>query len=133
MRSFAEWVVALGVLGGAAWVGVPYVERWLPQMSSTVTLVESALPALPSGVPPGAESVPFLLLLDGTEIRPGMGERELQGSGVARWTAGPAIAEAGVIDQRLILPCRAGGTRFWVVLDRTEAGKERRVTAIYLP
>lgn len=133
MRSFAEWVVALGVLGGAAWAGAPYVQRWLPEMSSTVTLVESALPALPTGVPPGAESVPFLVLLDGTEIHPGMSESELRSLGVARWTTGPAIAEAGVIGQRHILPCRAGGTRFWVVLDRTEKGKERSVTAIYLP
>ena len=136
MRSFAEWVVALGVLGGAVWVGGPFVGRWLPLVPSSVTMVESALPGLPSGVPPGAESVPFLMLLDGPEIRLDMAEgelSELMADGRSRWTAGPAIAEAGVLDQRLILPCRAGRTRFWVVLDRTEVGQERRVTAIYLP
>ena len=133
MRSMAEWVVALGVVGGAAWVGAPLVQRWLPPLSSSVTLVESALPALPDGVPVAAESVPFLVLLDGAEIRRGMAEHELRDSGVARWAAGSATTEPGVIDDRLIFPYRAAGTRFWVVLDRIEAGKPRQVTAIYLP
>jgi hypothetical protein len=133
MRSVAEWLIALGVLGGAAWVGAPLVLQWIPQMSSSVTLVESALPALPVGVPPGAESVPFLMLLDGAEIRLGMAESDLRDSRVSRWSVGPAITEPGVIDERLVLPYRADSTRFWVVLDRTEMGKERQVTGIYLP
>lgn len=133
MRSVAEWLIAIGVLGVTAWVGAPLVLQWLPQMSSSVTLVESALPALPLGVPPGAQSVPFLMLLDDAEIRLGMAESELKEESVSRWAAGPASTEAGVIDDRLILPYRTAGTRFWVVLDRTEAGKERQVTAIYLP
>jgi hypothetical protein len=102
-------------------------------MSSSVTLVESALPALPAGVPPGAESVPFLMLIDGAEIRLGMAESELKERGVSRWATGRGTAEAGIFDERLILPYRAAGTRFWVVLDRTEVGRERQVTAIYLP
>lgn len=133
MRSVAEWLFALGILGAVAWVGSPLILQWIPQMSSSVTLVESALPALPLGVPPGAASVPFLVLLDGAEIRRGMAEHELRDSGVAQWAAGSATTEPGVIDERLIFPYRAAGTRFWVVLDRIEAGKPRQVTAIYLP
>jgi hypothetical protein len=52
---------------------------------------------------------------------------------VSRWSVGPATTEPGVIDERLVLPYRADSTRFWVVLDRTEMGKERQVTGIYLP
>jgi hypothetical protein len=133
MRSVAEWVLALGVLGGAAWVGTPLVRRWMPPLPSSVTLVESALPALPAGVPAGAESVPFLMLADDAVVRLGMDEGQLEDSRISQWSAGSAAAEEGVIDQRLILPYRSSGTRFWVVLDRTEVGKERQVTAIYVP
>lgn len=128
----AEWVVALGVVGGAAWVGAPLVQRWLPPLSSSVTLVESALPALPDGVPVAAESVPFLMLLDGAVVRLGMSEADLTTGRISRWAAGPATAEKGIFDERLILPYRSAGTRFWVVLDRTEVGKDRQVTAIYV-
>ena len=132
MRSLAEWVVALGVLVGAVWVGGPFVERLAPPGATSVTLVESALPRLPGGVPDGAESVPLLVLLDGSEIRLGMNEQTFHARAFSRLSAGPIDIEKGVIDERMVLPFRTGHSRFWVVLDRTEAGRERSVTAIYV-
>ena len=132
MRSLAEWVLALGVLVGAVWVGGPVVQRLAPPGSTSVTLVESALPDLPGDVPDNAQSVPLLMLLDGGEVRLGMTEEALRARPFSRMTAGPISIEKGVIDDRMVLPFRSGHSRFWVVLDRTEPGRERLVTAIYV-
>ena len=132
MRSLAEWVLALGVLAGVVWVGGPVVQRLAPLGSTSVTLVESALPDLPGDVPGDAQSVPLLMLLDGGEVRLGMTEKAFSARPFSRLTAGPVAIEKGVIDDRLVLPFRSGSSRFWVVLDRTEAGQERLVTAIYV-
>ena len=132
MRSLAEWVLALGVLAGVVWVGGPVVQRLAPLGSTSVTLVESALPDLPGDVPGDAQSVPLLILLDGGEVRLGMTEKAFSARPFSRLTAGPVAIEKGVIDDRLVLPFRSGSSRFWVVLDRTEAGQERLVTAIYV-
>lgn len=132
MRSLAEWIVALGLFTGAIWLGLPMVRQWMPAPSGSVTLVESALPALPDGVPAGAQNVPFLMLANGLSVRLGMAEREITGRALAGAAAGPAEFEPGVFDQRLILPFRAGRSRFWVVLEKTGPAREREVTAIYV-
>jgi len=132
MRSLAEWLAALGVLAGMAWIGVPMLRQLTPLASTTVTLVESSLPELPSGVPGGAQGVPFLMLLDGTVVRLGMPESAVLARPFSGWLAGPAIAADGVFDLRMIRPCQSGSTRFWLVLDRTAREREREVTAIYV-
>ena len=132
MRSLVEWVVALGVFTGAIWLVLPALREWAPLPTGTVTLVESSLPALPGGVPAGAESVPLLMLESGQAIRLGMPEAEVKAHALTRLRAGPPTLEPGVIDERLILPFRDGRSRFWVVLDKTEPGRAREVTAIYV-
>lgn len=132
MRSLAEWALALGIMGGVIWLGLPLVRRMAPPASTAVTLVESPLPALPGGVPPGASPVPILMFEDGSSIRVGMPERELRARPLARWMAGPAHTEKGVIGERAVVPFQVAASRFWVVLDRTEPGREREVTAIYV-
>jgi hypothetical protein len=132
MRSLAEWIVALSLFAGVMWLGLPMVRRWMPAPASTVTLVESELPALPDGVPSGAQSVPFLMLESGQAIRLGMGEGAVKRRDLVQATAGPPAFEPGVFDQRLILPFRDGRSRFWVVLEKTGPDREREVTAIYV-
>jgi hypothetical protein len=132
MRSLAEWVLALGVVWAGLWLGWPLVQRLAPPASGTFTLVESALPALPAGVPAGAQNVPFLVLETGSTLQRGMAEARLTAPSFSRHTAGAPITEPGVLGPRTILPLRSGASRFWVVLDRTEAGREREVTAIYV-
>jgi hypothetical protein len=65
MRSLVEWMVALALVGSVVWVGLPFVRGLAPLPAGTFTLVESTLPALPSGVPTGAQSVSFLILAEG--------------------------------------------------------------------
>lgn len=132
MRSLAEWIVALGLFAGVIWLGLPMVRPWMPAPASTVTLVESALPGLPDGVPGGSQSVPFLMLENGVSIRVGMSEREVNSRGLARASAGEPVVEAGVFGERLILPFHSGRSRFWVVLEKTGPDREREVTAIYV-
>jgi hypothetical protein len=132
MRSAAEWLVALALVWLGFWVALPWLRSLAPAPEAAVTLVESALPDLPSGVPLGAESVPVLILDDGLTIRVGMAEQDLRARTFAGLVAAPARAEAGVLGPRTVLPLRSGGSRFWVVLDRTAVGREREVTAIYV-
>lgn len=132
MRSLAEWVLALAACAGLIWAGAPLVRRLAPPAPSTSAVVESALPGLPVGVPAGAETVPVIMLLDGTAIRVGMREPSLDHPGIARWVSGRRRVEPGVLGERLVVPYESEGARFWVVLDRTEAGRERQITAIYV-
>ena len=131
MRSLGEWVLALGVLWLAAWVSWPLIAG-LASPPGAFTLVESALPALPEGVPPGAENVPFFMLESGLAVRRGTPETELHGSALAPYAAGPPLSEQGVLGERMVMPFKSGASRFWVVVDRTEVGREREVTAIYV-
>jgi hypothetical protein len=128
MRSLVEWIVALALFAGAMWVGLPWVRELAPLPTGMVTLVESELPALPGGVPYDAESVPFLMLESGVEIRVGLPERELKSRAMKHRTAGPPTLEPGVIDDRI----QDGRSRFWVVLDKTGPRRDREVTAIYV-
>ncbi|MDH4062912.1 MAG: hypothetical protein OEW19_00825 [Acidobacteriota bacterium] len=134
MRSLLEWLLALVVLAGVVRVAGPVFGRLFPLSPgpAPVTLVESALPDLPTGVPAGAESAPLMILVDGTEVRLGMTEEELRTGPLSQWMAGPAVVEKGVIGERVILPFRSDRTRFWVVVDRIDTDRAREVTAIYV-
>ena len=65
-------------------------------------------------------------------VRRGMPETELHGSALASFAAGPPLSEPGVLGERTVMPFRSGTSQFWVVVDRTEVGREREVTAIYV-
>jgi hypothetical protein len=132
MRSLAEWAGALGVLWFAAWLSWPWIRSLGPPSSGTFALVESALPALPTGVAAGAEDVPFLMLDSGVIVRRGMAERELVSQPLSHLAADPPRSEPGVLGERTVLTFRSGPSRFWVVLDRTDIGRDREVTAIYV-
>lgn len=132
MRSLLEWVLAVGLLAAVVWAGAPVVQRLIPAPPGTVTLVQSALPDLPEGVPAGAESAPLVILPDGTEFRVGMTEPELAATPAARWASGEPLVRKGIFGDRVIRPYQAGRTAFWVVLDRIEPRGERQVTAIYV-
>jgi hypothetical protein len=132
MRSVLEWLLALGVLAMVLWLSAPIIRWWLPGSADPVTLVESAPPALPGGVPAGAASVPFLMLPDGAVVRIGAPEAELSVLLPDRWLAGPRLTEAGVLGDRHVLPYQVDRTRFWVILDRTAVHEGPRVTAIYV-
>ena len=132
MRSLAEWVLALGALWLAAWVSWPLVAGLAPSPPGAFALVESPLPALPEGVPAGAENVPFFMLESGVAVRRGMPETELHGSALAAFAAGPPLSEQGVLGERTVMPFKSGASRFWVVVDRTEVGREREVTGVYV-
>lgn len=132
MRSLAEWLLALGVLWLAAWVSSPLLQDLAPPPPGAFALVESALPALPVGIPSGAESVPFFMFESDVMVRRGMPETELHRSALAAYADGPPLSEPGVLGERTVMPFKSGPSRFWVVVDRTEVGREREVTAIYL-
>lgn len=132
MRSAAEWLCALVIVWLVLWVGLPWLRGLAPPSGAAITLVQSALPALPDGVPAAATSVPLLILGDDLAIRVGMAEQDLRTHTVAGLTAAPARTLLGILGERTVLAYQSGDSRFWVVLDRTGLGRERQVTAIYV-
>ncbi len=132
MRSLLEWLLALGVLAGAVWLAAPVVLQWLPVTQAPVTLVESASPAMPTGVPNSAEGTAFVMLPDGAVVRVGADERSVRRILPERWQVGERVTEQGVYGERHIIGYRIDQSRFWITLERTAPNTERRVTAIYV-
>ena len=132
MRSLIEWLVALGVLPGAIWLVAPVVVQWLPVGDTPITLVESATPRLPRGIPDSADNVPFVMLPDGAVVRVGADEKSVHRILPERWRAGDQVTEKGVFGDRHIVGYRIDQSRVWVVLERTSPDTERRITAIYV-
>jgi hypothetical protein len=132
VRSLIEWLVALGVLAGAIWLVAPVALRWLPVGDTPITLVESATPRLPRGIPDSADSVPFVMLPDGAVVRVGADEKSIRRILPERWRSGDQVTEEGVFGDRHIMGYRIDQSRVWVVLERTSPNTERRITAIYV-
>jgi hypothetical protein len=126
-----EWALAIVVLAGAVWLGAPWVARWTTRPAAAPTAEIDA--SLPTGVPPGAHSVPLLVLLDGTEVRVGLSEARLKAILSERLSAAPRIVSRGTFGERITRAYLAQGTRFWVVLERPQPGDDVKVTGIYLP
>lgn len=124
--------MALGVLAGAIWLVAPVVLQWLPVGDTPITLVESASPGMPRGVPESADSMPFVMLPDGAVVRVGADENSVRRTLPERWRAGERVTEAGIFGDRHILGYRIDQSRFWIVLERTSPNTERRITAIYV-
>jgi hypothetical protein len=99
--------------------------------------VEAALvdqqPAAPPGIPAGATSVPVMYLLDGRAIRHGEPHTRLQQTLPDELMTGPVTRGQGPFGERQTRAYTVGGTRFFVVCERTEPGGPMRVSAIYLP
>ena len=132
MRSLLEWLVALGLLAGAVWLVAPVVLQWLPVGDAPITLVESASPEMPRGIPETAASMPFVMLPDGAVVRIGADEKSVGRILPERWRAGERVTEKSVFGDRHIDGYRIDESRFWIVLERTSPNTERRVTAIYV-
>lgn len=132
MRSLFEWCVALGILAGAVWLVAPVVLQWLPVGDTRITLVESATPELPGGIPDAANSTPFVMLPDGAMVRVGEEEASVRRILPERWRAGDQVTEESVFGDRHITSYRIDQSRFWIVTERTAPDSKRFVTAIYV-
>lgn len=130
IRSAVEWVVAAALLIGLAWFTSDYALRWLVRRSDPAV---EAVVGVPPGVPPGAISVPVLMLLDDREIRVGLTHEELERVLGSRLAVGESRTSNGAFGPRTTQQYDDRGTRFFVTTERTEEGGPVKVTGIYLP
>jgi len=131
VRSILEWLVAIALLGGGTWILAGPLQQWLgPRPWGTST---EAISATPPGVPARASSVALLVFLDGRELRVGQPQSALNALVDDSMADGPVRVAEGTFGDRLVRAYLRDGTRFHVVIERTEAGGPVRVSAIYLP
>ena len=130
LASLVEWMAAMAVAGVFVWVGVQGVRPWLSSSEGSSSIDAEAPP---TGVPVSAQSVPLLLLVDGTAIRVGDAQADVHGRlGAAPDDPAPIVSR-GVFGDRLAHAYERQGTRFFLVTERTEPGGLPKVVGIYLP
>jgi hypothetical protein len=129
--SLVEWLAA-GVVAAATlsacftWVG-----PWLTNTPGGAPSVEAN--QVPEGVPPRAQSVPMLVLLDGTTIRVGDLQSDLRARlGESPDDPAPEVSR-GPFGDRIIRTYDRQGSQFFVVCERTEPAGPVKVARIYLP
>jgi len=130
LGSLVEWVAAALVATAVVWVGVTWASPWRTRAPAIVSVDASLVPA---GVPGNAQSVPLLVLIDGTAIRVGDTQVDIR----ARLGEAPddpePQASRGAFGDRLTRTYLRQGTRFFLVCERTEPGGPVRISRIYLP
>jgi hypothetical protein len=134
LGAIVEWAVA-----AAAIVAIVALASFADRQVRSVTAVtpviarEAPAPAIapPAAIPPGAISVPLLLLGDGTKID--LGETASQVSARLRPSAeiaAPAV-ERAPHGERVTRTYELQGIRFRLVFEAFDKGAEPRVAAIY--
>lgn len=130
LGSLAEWAAAAAAAAAVLWG----VSVWLGhQAPGAPGAAVADMAAAPPGVPPGAQSVPLLVLVDGTTIRVGDTQADIHAAlGEQPHDPAPRVSR-GAFGDRLTRVYERHGTRFVVVCERTEPGGPVRVARIYLP
>jgi hypothetical protein len=130
LRSVVEWGIAAAVLLGLGWFSFDIARTWIARTAEPEV---GAIVGVPAGVPPGATSVPLLMLLDGREIRTGMTQADLNAVLGAKRAVGEPHRSEGAHGERVTRAYVESGTRFFITIERAEAGGPMRVAGIYLP
>lgn len=134
LSSLVEWLLAAAIMAGALLVAGISVQEFRSVQAVTPVIAGEAPPAeAPQAVPPGAVSVPILLLADGTHIRVGDSQSAVLRRLGAEAQIGPDAVERRGSDERVTRFYGRAGSRFVLVLEPTAPGGEPRVSGIYLP
>jgi hypothetical protein len=132
--AIVEWAVAaaaiLVVLALAS-----FVDREVRTVTAVTPVIarEALTPSIapPAVLPPGAISVPLLLLGEGTQIKVGETASEV----TARLGRGAEVAAAAIEraphGERVTRTYQLQGIRFWLVFEPFDKDAEPRVAAIY--
>ena len=129
--SLFEWLAAAACVIGGLWLlSVPLQQLGGPPVDAALVDIREKLPP---GVPSGATSVPVMLLDKGRAIRVGDLEStviKLLPHGAAD---GPPHISVGEFGDRTTRAYQVGGSRIYVVCERSDRGGPPRVAGIYLP
>jgi hypothetical protein len=130
--SLFEWALAATGVALLIWlISVPVQRALGPRVEAAP--VDAGV-NVPAGVPPGAMSVPVMLLLDGRELRAGDSHARLHTLLPDKLAEGPAhITGDARGSERHTRAYVADGIRFFVVCERPDSGGAMRVQGIYVP
>lgn len=133
VASLLEWLIAAAVSIVALGAGAIVVSEVRSMRAVTPVIAEEAVPAeVPDGIPGQTISLPVLLLADGKAVRVGDRSSEIASQIGDAALPGPDLVERAGTRQRITRFYNYVGSRFALVLERSQADTEARVTAIYL-
>jgi hypothetical protein len=132
--GLVEWALAAGAIV-ALLAGGSFLVRELRTVSTATPVIAGEVPASliipPAVVPPGAVSLPMLLLGDGREVRLG----ETLSAVIARLgrivEAAAPVLERVPNGERVTRSYEYAGTRFHLVFEPLDGNSEPRLAAIY--
>lgn len=129
-----EWAAATAAIVGTVALGA-FARREAKSVTAVTPVIAREAPAPliapPAAVPPGAVSVPILVLNDGRAFRIGEPASEvLVRLGRNAQTGAPSV-ERGQYGERLTRTYNHGGIRFQLVFEPFDEGAEPRLAAIY--
>jgi hypothetical protein len=130
--AIVEWAVAAAAIVAAVAL-VSFTEREVRTVTAVTPVsareaTESLVPP-PAAIPPGAISVPMLLLSDGTRIY--IGEPASEVAARLKTEAAPPSVERALKGERVTRTYDEAGIRFRLVFELSDGATEPRVAAIY--
>ena len=132
--ALVEWALAAAAIMALLAAGSLLV-RQLRVVSSATTVLAGAVPASrivpPAVVPPGAVSLPILLLADGKEIRLGETFSAIKARLGRVVEATMPTVERVATGERVTRSYEYAGTRFQLVFEPLDSNAEPRLAAIY--
>jgi hypothetical protein len=134
MHALVEWALAAAAMMALVAGGSLFV-RHLSTVSTATPVIAGEVPAsrivAPSVIPPGAVSLPLLLLADGRQIRLGETLSAVRTRlGKVIEAAAPSI-ERVPNGERVTRSFEYEGTRFQLVFEPLDSAAEPRLAAIY--
>ena len=133
-EGILEWMVAAVLVVGLTAAGSMLLQgaRTVDPLTPVIAREPSFGGPAPAAVPPGAVSVPLLLLGDGLEIRVGDSFKTVASSLGSAARTGIETVEPTTHGERITRVYQHTGTRFVLVFEPPASEAEPRVAAIYL-
>ncbi len=132
--AIVEWAVAAAAIVATIVLG-SFAKREVRTVTAVTPVIAREAPAPvvapPAAIPPGAVSVPLLLLNDGREIRIGETVSEVARRLGRNAQTGAASVERAPHGERVTRTYNHGGIRFQLVFEPFAKGAEPRLAAIY--
>jgi hypothetical protein len=132
--AIVEWAVAAAAIVAVVALAL-FTDREVRNVSAVtpVSAREAPAPVVapPAAIPPGAISVPLLLLSDGTKINLGETASDVIARLPRKAEAAPLSVERAPYGERVTRTYEHQGIRFQLVFEPFDKGAEPRVTAIF--
>ena len=132
--AIVEWAVAAAAILAVVALA-SFADREVRTVTAVTPVIAREAPpqviAPPAAIPPGAISVPLLLLSDGTKISVGEAASQVAARLPRNAEAAPVSVERAPYGERVTRTYDHQGIRFRLVFEPFDEGSEPRVAAIY--